>query len=236
MRRLRKNIPHAFTLGNLCLGVLAIQHILQGNNTPPTVHYFVMIAALFDLLDGLLARALKVTSSLGGQLDSLADLITFGVLPMFIYAQWVEDTPLRYLLLLVPICSAIRLAIFNESDDQGGSFKGISTTAHGIFVAFLPILFYENQNHFMAFEINSYIITTIAVFFSFLMVSKLRMISLKFSNTKFSDNWERYLLIFSVVGLVAWLGVRAAPFAMLVYILLSVYSHLKWAKRTKTKS
>lgn len=233
MRRLRKNIPHAFTLGNLCLGVLAIQHVLQGDSIPPTVHYFVLLAAFFDLLDGLLARALKVTSPLGGQLDSLADLITFGVLPMFIYAQFVEDITLRFLLLLVPICSAIRLAVFNVSDDQDGSFKGISTTAHGIFVAFLPLLFFQQQGHFLGFESNQYIVTSMALFFSFLMVSKLRMISLKFSNTKFSDNWERYLLIASVVALVAWLEVAALPWAMLVYLLLSVFSHLKWMKSKK---
>lgn len=230
MNRLTKNIPHVFTLGNLCLGVLAIQHILTENNTVPVVHYFVLLAAFFDLLDGFLARLLKVSSPLGGQLDSLADLVTFGVLPMFIYAQYVEDTTLQYLLLLVPTCSAIRLAVFNLSDDQNGSFKGISTTAHGLFVAFLPLLFYRNDGHLFGFQINEYFVVGIAIFFSFLMVSKLRMVSLKFTNSNFSDNWERYLLIFAVVALVGWLKVAALPWAMLIYILLSVFGRLKQMK------
>ena len=114
MSWIKKNIPNLFTLGNLCLGVLAIQQILtKPENSEPVVHLYVFLAAFFDLLDGAVARALKVSSKLGVQLDSLADLITFGVLPTLIYSSMYPIQGWGYLILLVPACSAIRLAVFN---------------------------------------------------------------------------------------------------------------------------
>ena len=114
-----KNIPNFFTLLNISLGVLAINVMLTSDpSEAPVIHYYVFAAGLCDLLDGLLARKLKVQSDFGLQLDSLADLITFGVLPFFIYSHYVPLTNTGYLLLLVPICAAIRLAIFNIDDDQ----------------------------------------------------------------------------------------------------------------------
>ena len=229
MNWIKKNIPNLFTLTNLCLGVLAIENILQADQgQAPTVHYYVFAAAFFDLLDGAVARALKVPSKFGVQLDSLADLITFGVLPTFIYSSIFGLDGWGMLILLVPACSAIRLAIFNISEDQGTTFKGISTTAHGMFVSVLPIIIWEKGSYFaQSLADRNYIVVIIAVFFSFLMVSPLRMISLKFKGFDIRDNWEKYILIVSSLVLAILMQYQAAPWIMMIYLLLSIIINFK---------
>ncbi|KYG76872.1 hypothetical protein AWW68_19025 [Roseivirga spongicola] len=229
MSWIKKNIPNLFTLGNLCLGVLAIQQILtKPENSEPVVHLYVFLAAFFDLLDGAVARALKVSSKLGVQLDSLADLITFGVLPTFIYASMYPIQGWGYLILLVPACSAIRLAVFNISEDQQTSFKGISTTAHGLFVSTLPIIVWQGESYFGKSLTETPIAWVImAVFFSYLMVSPLRMISLKFKGFGFASNWEKYILLVSGLVLAITLQYQAAPWIMIIYLLLSIITNFK---------
>lgn len=229
MNWVKRNIPNLFTLGNLTLGVLAIQQVLEaGPADEPKVHYYVFLAAFFDLLDGAVARALKVTSKLGVQLDSLADLITFGVLPAFIYASIFKMQLAGYLILLVPICSAIRLAIFNISDDQKTSFKGISTTAHGLFVSVLPVIYWQGDSSFaQSMDQMPIIVLGMAVFFSYLMVSPLRMISLKFKGFGIRDNWEKYTLLISSLVLVALMQYEAAPWIMVIYLSLSIITNFR---------
>lgn len=223
-----KNIPNFFTLLNLTLGVLGIQLILKnGALETPVIHYYVFAAGFCDLLDGLLAKQLKAQSTFGAQLDSLADLITFGVLPTFIYASYIDLSGWGYLLMLVPICSAIRLAKFNTDDSQKTVFKGISTTAHGLFAASIPIMIYNESGFFASFFINEPMrLLTLAVFFSFLMVSPLKMISLKFQSFDFLKNWDKYVLLASAIILVSTMKYESAPFIMLIYIVLSVVNNL----------
>lgn len=234
MNWVKRNIPNLFTLGNLTLGVLAIKQIIE--STPgeePTVHLYVFLAAFFDLLDGAIARALKVQSKLGVQLDSLADLITFGVLPTFIYASIFNLEGWGYLILLVPICSAIRLAVFNISDDQKTSFKGISTTAHGLFVSTLPIIIYQGDSYFaQSLAQMPYIIVIMAVFFSYLMVSPLRMISFKFDGFGFAQNWEKYVLLVSALFLAVVMAFQSAPWIMMIYLLLSIIINFRKSSGT----
>lgn len=229
MNWVRKNIPNLFTVLNLSLGVMGIHVVLTGNVAmEPTIHYYVFAAAFFDLFDGFLARKLKVASDFGLQLDSLADLITFGVLPTFIYGSFVGLEGWGLLLLLVPVCSAIRLAVFNTDTSQKTSFKGISTTAHGLFAAVIPIIIYDQSSWFGEyFGGSDTAIIALALFFSFLMVSPIRMISFKFENLSIKDNWERFLLILtSLVLIVVW-QYDAAPFIILIYIILSLISYFK---------
>lgn len=232
MNWIRKNIPNLLTLGNLTLGVLAIEHVLTlPSGTEPQVHYYVLLAALFDLFDGAVARMLGVSSGLGTQLDSLADLVTFGVLPTFIYASFYPIEGWGYLILLVPACSAIRLAIFNTSSDQQESFKGISTTAHGIFVACLPIiLWHQDSDLAQAIANQPKFIIFSAVLFSILMVSPLRMISLKFKTKSLLDNWERYLLLIGSVILVFVFRFESALWIMALYLILSIITNFKGQK------
>jgi CDP-diacylglycerol--serine O-phosphatidyltransferase len=237
MKWIIKNIPNLFTLTNLVLGVLAIEHILSApEGSEPKVHYFVFAAAFCDLLDGALARALKVPSKFGVQLDSLADLVTFGVLPTFIYASYFPIEGWGYLILLVPVCSAIRLAIFNISDNQSAVFKGISTTAHGLFVSALPIVIYNQSSYFgQTLHEESYWFIVLAVFFSFLMVSPMKMISLKFKGFTFRHNWEKYTLLLSTIPLVAVFRFDSAPYLMMLYLLLSLTVNFKSSENTTHK-
>lgn len=229
MNWLKRNIPNAFTLGNLTLGVLGIYFLLTNpSQYADKIHYFVFIAAFFDLLDGLVARLLKVQSPLGAQLDSLADLITFGVLPGFIYLNYTNAETFGFLVLLIPVCSAIRLGVFNLDDSQKTVFKGISTTAHGIFAATIPFLFHHTEGAFsQIFYGNTIALVALSWFFSFLLVSKLRMISFKFEGFGISTNWDRYLLILGSIALVAMFGLAGSPYIMLLYILLSTIGHFK---------
>lgn len=221
-----KFIPNFFTLANLALGVIGIYWI-NGNDTVQIewVTYCVLLAAVFDFFDGFLAKALNARSAIGAQLDSLADLITFGVLPGFIYFHLLADKEWAALLLLVPICSAWRLAKFNVGGDQTESFKGISTTAHGIFVSTLLLLTSYPQTSIDLWLKEDLSLLILAVGFSLLMISNLKMVSLKFSNYALGANWDRYLLILGTLIFILIWSWSAAPFAMALYLLLSLYKH-----------
>jgi len=221
--KLIKFIPNLFTLGNLCLGVLGIFLLLtNGVDDISTISYFIFIAAIFDFLDGLLAKVLNAKTEIGGQLDSLADLITFGLLPGFIYWHLAKDVEWNYVLLLVPACSAWRLGKFNTSLDQTDSFKGISTTAHGIFVAALLMLSLYPQSQLDVLLIEPNTVVFMAIFFSILMISNLRIISLKMSSLDFRQNWDRFLLIIGGVTLAIIYSWSSAPLIMILYLMLSI--------------
>lgn len=224
--KLIKFIPNLFTLGNLALGVCGIAVLLTQPENAAWVPYMIIAAAILDFFDGFLAKVLKAQSAIGAQLDSLADLITFGVLPGFIYWHLTKEVEWNWLTLLVPICSAWRLAKFNVSADQTDSFKGISTTAHGIFVATIPLIHISEGNLSIYFEDQIFLLS-LSIIFSWLMISNIRMISLKFKNTSLRANWDRYALIGVSIVLIAWLGWMASPFIMLLYLLLSLYGHFK---------
>lgn len=236
MSWIKRNIPNFFTLLNLSLGIIAINMVLtRDSNSTPVIHYYVFAAGVCDLLDGLIARKLKVQSEFGLQLDSLSDLVTFGVLPTFIYASFIPLEGWGLLLLSVPICSAIRLAIFNIDSDQKSSFKGISTTAHGLFVATLPIIMFNQNGWFSQLFTDQYwLFIVLAVFFSLLMISPFRMISFKFQNMSLRENWQKYFLIISSLALIVVLQYESAPVIMFIYILLSAAGNFQLLQSKST--
>lgn len=227
--KLIKFIPNLFTLGNLTLGVCGIAVLLTQPENAIWVPYMILTAAILDFLDGFLAKALNAQSPIGAQLDSLADLITFGVLPGFIYWHLTPDISWNWAVLLVPICSAWRLAKFNVGDDQNDSFIGISTTAHGIFVATIPLIIASPIDQIESFVNNQTLLIGLSIGFSWLMVSNLRMISLKFKNMVFRENWDRFVLIIGSLILIGLFGWSSSPIIMLLYLLLSLYGHFKSA-------
>lgn len=222
-----KFIPNLFTLGNLALGVLGIWLILTEPTKIEWVSYMILGAAILDFLDGFMAKILKAQSPIGAQLDSLADLVTFGVLPGFIYWTLSPQITWNWVLLLVPLCAAYRLAKFNVNDDQGEAFKGISTTAHGLFAATIPFFIKNPTNGLDAWLSQELVLTCMAIFFSILMVSDLRMISLKFKNTSFNENWDRYALLLLSAVFIALFSWSSAPLIMMLYLSLSLYGHIK---------
>jgi CDP-diacylglycerol---serine O-phosphatidyltransferase len=231
---IKKHIPNFLTSLNLLCGMLGIYYVLNGQITYGA--YFIFIAALFDFLDGFFARILKVHSEIGKELDSLADLVTFGVLPAFILFKLIsKNTQLEYLpflALIVGIFSAIRLAKFNIDTRQSDRFIGVPTPANALLICTLP--FTEDRFPFMGSTIqNPYFLIAVAVVMSFLLVAELPLIALKFKNFRFSDNVYRFLvLIIGLICLIAF-GLGGIPFVILSYILLSVVEGLMAKKVEK---
>ena len=223
--KLIKFIPNLFTLGNLSLGILGIGGLLTGLIAIEQVSFMIILAAVLDFFDGFLAKALKAQSEIGAQLDSLADLVTFGVLPGFIYWHLTPNIELNWLILLVPLCSAWRLAKFNVDTEQSESFKGISTTAHGIFVATIPQFISAPSTFIDQFLSTELHLMVMSVLFSFLMISNTRMISLKFRSLSFRTNWDKYLLLLTALISILILGWSASPVILIIYLALSLYNH-----------
>jgi CDP-diacylglycerol--serine O-phosphatidyltransferase len=231
---IKKHIPNSLTSLNLLCGMLGIYFVLKGEITYGT--YFIFIAAILDFLDGFVARILKVHSEIGKQLDSLADLVTFGVLPAFILFKLISNNTtieyLPFLALIVGIFSAIRLAKFNVDTRQSERFIGVPTPANALLICTLP--FTESRFPSMGSTLeNPYFLIGIAMVMSFLLVAELPLIALKFKNFSFSDNVYRYMVI--AIGLICLIafGLGGIPFVIISYILLSVAEGLMTKKIEK---
>lgn len=220
---IKKHIPNAITCMNLACGMAGIYFVLEGNLTFGT--YFILAAALFDFLDGWAARMLQVHSEIGKQLDSLADLVTFGVLPSFVVFKLLEEgfsSPyIPFLAFLIGVQSAMRLAKFNIDDRQSDRFIGVPTPANALMLSTLPFL--AAKSSWAAAWINmGYPLLALTLVMAFLLTAELPLIALKFKNYHFKDNLFRYLVI--LIGLLSliFLGLGGIPFAILAYIVLSL--------------
>lgn len=191
--------------------------------------YCIFIAAVFDFFDGFAARLLKVSSDIGKQLDSLADLVTFGVLPSFILFKMIEqNTPFDYLpftAFLIGIFSAVRLAKFNIDERQSDRFIGVPTPANAIFISTLPFLV-ERFGNLMSFIENPYVLVLIAIISSFLLIAELPLIALKFKSKQWKGNEFRFSLLIIGAALLLSLGWAGAPLLIITYIVLSVVEGL----------
>lgn len=251
-----KHLPNILTLANLFSGCIAIAFILNAQpfvneiagqqywvNTVPQAYYaslFIFMAALFDLLDGMAARWLGVFSPLGKDLDSFADLVSFGVAPaMILYKMlWAAymaepraiDVSIIALMpaFILPCFSALRLAIFNRSEENQNSFTGVPTPAIGLFVASFPLINLYNPLGIGFALQNKWLLYFIILLLSWLMVSKLQLFTLKFSNFSIKKYWAQMVwLALSLIAL-PFLKTLAIPFSFLLYITLSIaYKPLK---------
>lgn len=220
---MKKHIPNALTSANLLCGMIGIVYVLEGQITYGA--YFIFLAALFDFLDGFVARMLKVSSEIGKQLDSLADLVTFGVLPSLILFKIVESNTdilfLPFLVLLVGIFSAVRLAKFNIDERQSDRFIGVPTPANALLISTLPFLS-ERIPFFKDYLSNPYVLIGLAFLMSYLLVAELPLIALKFKDFSFSKNIFRYLVIGTSFIFLILFGIAGIPFAIISYIALSI--------------
>lgn len=218
-----KHIPNAITSLNLVSGMAGIYVVLQGNIHLAT--YFIIAAAIFDFLDGMVARLLKVHSEIGKQLDSLADLVTFGVLPSFVLFQLLKvpfpEGFLPFLAFFMGVQSAMRLAKFNIDTRQSDRFIGVPTPANALLICTLPYLADEFGWAQQLLQ-NGYFLLAIMLVMSLLLTAELPLIALKFKNFRLQDNLFRYLVI--GIGLVSlvWLGIAGIPFIIVAYIVLSL--------------
>ena len=244
--KIKKHIPNFITTLNLVCGVFAIlffieftQPIDQGLRNIINPSYGILLsgimlilaATVLDFLDGFSARLLKVQSEIGAQLDSLADMVTFGVAPGFLFYAMIhefypEENLFKYFFILIPVFSALRLSKFNIDTEQTDYFKGIATPANALFWVGV---FFIIKNYHPKFGI--YILISLVIIMSLLMTSNLRMFSLKLKNLKLEgDNIYRVLLILGALVLTISFGLftnilAAIPFIILLYILLSLSYH-----------
>lgn len=222
IQSIKKAIPNTVTLGNLTCGVLGIVLLFKGD--VKTACYLIWLAALLDFLDGFLARSLNAYSEIGKQLDSLADLVTFGVLPALIYYQLLAEklpSPFAYAAFIVALFSALRLAKFNVDEEQTVDFKGLTTTANGILTSSIPFIL-AGSSFLQPLMSQEWTLLFICLFFSSLMVTPVTLFSLKFSNFRLQGNEKRYLLIIVSIALLAIYREVAIPMIISFYLLLSL--------------
>ncbi len=246
-----KQIPNLFTLLNLLAGCLAIVCIMQtgitisadsnGENLvviPEKIYLaslFIGAAALVDFLDGFVARLLKVPSEMGKQLDSLADTVSFGVAPGLIayqflrlcYAQQPDGLDINTLWLLpaflIPCAGAYRLARFNIDTSQSQGFKGVPIPAAGLLFASFPLIYWYSNNDFLIrLLLNKWFWYAVIVLISYLMVSRLPMLAMKFSGITIKKMLP--FLVLAVVALASGLsfGWLAVPVTFIAYVILSL--------------
>ncbi|MBS1496093.1 MAG: CDP-alcohol phosphatidyltransferase family protein [Bacteroidetes bacterium] len=246
-----KQIPNLFTLLNLVFGCLAITVILQNGITiqygtdgaqlvdiPEKIWMaplFIAIAAVIDFLDGFIARLFNAQSEMGKQLDSLADVVSFGVAPSFILYQFLRmsfakevsgvDVSIIWLVpaFLVAAAGAYRLARFNIDHSQQYGFKGVPIPAVGLLIASLPLIYWNTDNVTLVnILLNKWFLYALILIVSWLMVSRLPLMALKFKNLSLKDNLAKFIFIlFSIIAVFIfhWLSV---PVIFIAYIILSL--------------
>ena len=245
--QLKKHIPNSITCGNLLCGCLGI--VASFDNRLDYAFYFVILAAVLDFLDGFAARLLKVSSPIGKDLDSLADMVTFGVLPGFIMFRMIAfsslvlgnevSTLFKLVSFIIPVFSAIRLAKFNNDPRQTDGFIGLATPANTIFISSLGYILFNKFRPStgggwqyvlpatdpwkdLQFLNHPYYLCIIATVMSLLLVSEIPLFALKFKNFGWPDNKIRYIFLIITTVLLILFQVIALPFIILLYILLSV--------------
>lgn len=231
---MKKHIPNTLTCLNLICGTLSVMAAVKGNLEMAAI--WIIIAAVFDFFDGFAARMLKVASPIGKELDSLSDVVSFGVAPAMIIYTWLnrclfEMQPalsssrfmelMPFIALLVPALSAVRLARFNIDERQTTTFIGLPTPANAMFLGFIPLAADK-----LVFLNNFWVVWGFTLLFALLLVSPISMISLKFKDLKFKGiNIARYTLIITGLVLIPVFHWGAFPLIILAYILISLFFH-----------
>jgi CDP-diacylglycerol--serine O-phosphatidyltransferase len=246
-----KHLPNFFTLINLLFGSLAVIFILQSGETLASVNEDMLsinlpekiwlgslcigIAAAIDFLDGLVARLCKATSPLGKELDSLADVVSFGVAPGMILYQFLRmsfakqpgglDVSMLWLVpaIFIPCAAAYRLAKFNIDSSQQYGFKGVPTPATALLIASFPLIFwYSNNETILSLLLNKWFLYALIILLSYLMVSNLPLMAMKFKDLSVQKNLPKIILL--VIAIVAALLLKwlAVPIVFIFYIVLSL--------------
>jgi CDP-diacylglycerol--serine O-phosphatidyltransferase len=235
---LKKHIPNAITSANLFMGCLAIIAALENNLE--TAAWLIVGSAIADFFDGFAARLLKVHSEIGKQLDSLADVVSFGVAPGMIfymlsqeYLYFGNDFPqfvpliltLSYLPFLIPIFSAVRLAKFNLDTRQTDSFIGVPTPANALFIISIPFVLHSGPDWAETIFSSRYFIIAFPIISSWLLVAELPLFALKFKSFGWKGNEVRISFIAISVALLLVFKFFGISLSILLYVLLSTYLH-----------
>jgi len=236
---MKKHIPNAITCLNLFTGCVAVYIIFQASpgdlSSLEFAAYLVGLAAVFDFLDGLVARVLHAYSEIGKQLDSLADMVSFGVVPGAILFKLMQKSALAdpnttlveaeimpFAAFLIIIFSALRLAKFNIDTRQTTSFIGVPTPANTILIASLPLILADDRFNLSGIILNYYVLLGLTLVMSFLMIAEVPLFALKFRNLSWKENAKPFIFILLVLPLLFILKYAAIPVIIALYVLLSL--------------
>jgi len=218
---MKRHIPNALTCANLFSGCIGVVFAFKGDLN--IAAYAVLISGICDFLDGFVARLLKVKSPIGKELDSLADMVSFGFLPGVVMFQLLAQSDfsspyLPYIGFLITIFSALRLAKFNIDTRQTEDFIGLNTPMNTLFIVSLPFI----QKDHPELINSSMLLVAITVIMSFLLTSEIRIFSLKFGSLEWKQNKVKFIFLILSAVLIAFLKFAAIPFVLVLYISLSV--------------
>lgn len=229
---MKRHIPNVISLMNLLSGSLSVVLLLYYKQAEWAA-WLICIAAVFDFFDGFTARLLGAYSELGKQLDSLSDLVSFGLAPallLFFLLQekvgtgWESFLP--FLSLFIALFSALRLGIFNIDPEQSSSFKGLPTPASALLIVSLVLIQeYQAASFLGPYVLNKWFLLLLVVLLPVLLVSKLPLFALKFRNYKFRGNEIRFVFIGLTVLLLILFQYASVPIIILLYIILSVINN-----------
>ncbi|WP_299667462.1 CDP-alcohol phosphatidyltransferase family protein [uncultured Polaribacter sp.] len=244
---MKKHIPNLITLGNLFCGTLATIFAVQGNFV--LAGLFVVLGILFDFFDGLAARLLNVSGELGKQLDSLADMVTSGVVPGIIMFSLLSNgvvdgfsfdesetmlwsgfkfAPVQLIGLILTLGACYRLAKFNIDTRQSESFIGLPTPAMSLFVISLPLIQMNTDIQVVQDLIaNNYFLVAITLILTYLMNAELPLFSLKLKEYSVKNNLLKYLFLLSSLLMITTLQYLSIPLIIAVYIILSIISNVR---------
>lgn len=217
---LTRHLPNALTSCNLLCGCFGIVELMNG--VPYYGIWFLGAACVFDFLDGFAARMLKVSSPLGKELDSLADMVTFGVYPAlytFEGLRYFHHPWIHYVALLLVVCSALRLAKFNVDERQIDGFIGLATPANALFIITFPDLFQLAGLH----DYGAAPPIIVTLLFSWLMISPIRLFALKFKHFGWKGNELRFTFLAIAVLLIVIFQLAGVALAIITYILASLF-------------
>lgn len=226
-KRVKKHLPNAITCANLFSGCVGIVFAFSDNLIGAA--YCIFLAAIFDFFDGFASRVLQSFSGIGKDLDSLADMVSFGFLPSAILYELFLKSPqigkigdyLCFIAFSIAVFSALRLAKFNTDTRQAEIFIGLPTPANAILIASLPfiVLQYTWMNRYI---LNQYTLTVLVVVMCALLVAELPLMSLKFKDLNSRRNFYRYLLLLFSAILILFFKFAAVPVVIFIYITLSI--------------
>ena len=228
------SLPNIITLLNLFFGCLTVLLLVENNLEIQYIFILTFICLILDFFDGLIARNYNLQSDVGTQLDSLADVVSFGLVPGIIIYNLFIQAPSSYVgsilssvvpffSFLVTIASAIRLAKFNISKSNSNFFKGLPTPANTILIYSLSIIIYEN-NKFADLFLNYSSLILLVLVSSFLLVSNLKLLSFKFKKFRWKGNRRRIFILFTSAILLCMLGFYSIPLIITIYVLVSIFT------------
>lgn len=236
--KIKKHIPNLITLGNLFCGTIATIYAVQADFV--FAGLFVILGILFDFFDGFAARLFQVSGELGKQLDSLADMVTSGVVPGIIMLKLIEvntinasnsffdDSILGISLvgLVLTLGACYRLAKFNIDTRQSDSFIGLPTPAMSLFVISLPLIQeYSDTEFALNLITNNYFLITLTILLTYLMNAQLPLFSLKFKDYSVKNNLIKYVFLIASLLMIIFLQYISIPLIIIVYVVLSVISN-----------